>query len=277
METVYIYSLIDPRDGEVKYVGKARDIEDRMRTHFKDAKRRNTPKNAWLRKLRRLGLRPEVRVLEEVAKSEWPGAEKKWIAIFRKRGAPLKNICDGGEGRTGPLSEETKRKLSIAGKGRVVTEETREKMRQSARERGVSQKTRDAAARMGFANRGRKHTAESRKKMSLASKGKKKSQEHRRKIGLAHRGRVFSEETKAKMRAARAGWKPPAELTRIQKEKCKGEGNGRAKLAEEQVYEIRERYARGDISLPRLARDYPVTFSAIHRIVSGQTWKHLLP
>lgn len=274
MAIVYIYSLIDPRDGEIKYVGKTKDLNERLKSHFHDARRFNTPKNAWLLKLKRLGLRPRVEVLEEVDKSSWPEAERRWIAALRNKGCPLKNICDGGEGRNGPLSEKTKRRLSEAGRGRVVTEETRRKLSKAHKGRRVSK---EARAKIGAANRGRKHTAQARNKMSQARKGIPKSAEHRRKIGLAHKGRKPSKETCAKMRASRKGWRPSPELTAIQREKCKGEGNGRAKLTAEQVYEIRERYAQGDISLPKLAEDYPVTFSAIHRIVIGETWKHLLP
>ena len=274
MATVYIYSLIDPRDDEIKYVGKTKDLDERLKSHFHDARRFNTPKNAWLLKLKRLGLRPRIEVLEEVDDSRWPEAERKWIARLRHNGCPLKNICDGGEGRNGPLSERAKRNISKALKGRIVTEETRRKLSKAHKGRRVSE---EAKKKIGAANRGRKHTAQARKKMSLAHKGKRKSAEHRHKIGLAHKGRKASPKTRAKMRAARKGWKPSPELTAIQREKCKGEGNGRAKLTAEQVCEIRERYAQGDISLPKLAKDYPVTFSAIHRIVVGKTWKHLLP
>ena len=274
MAKVYIYSLIDPRDGEIKYVGKTKDPAERLKSHLHDAKRTNTPKNAWLLKLQRLGLKPQIRVLEEVERSKWPEAERKWIARLRHKGCPLKNICEGGKGRNGPLSEKAKRKLSKAGWGRIVTEETRRKIGNAHRGRKLSE---EAKAKIGAANRGRKCTAEMRSAISRAQKGKPKSAGHRRKIGLAHKGRAFSEETRAKMRAARKGWRPPPELTETQREKCKGEGNGKAKLTTNQVLEIRKRYATEDTSYHKLAEDYPVTFSAIHRIVAGETWKHLLP
>ena len=274
MATVYIYSLIDPRNGEIKYVGKTKDLDVRLKSHLHDAKRTNTPKNAWILKLRRLGLKPQMEMLEEVPEPEWPKAERKWIAKLRRKGCPLKNICDGGEGRNGPLSEETRRKLSKAAKGRPLTESQRKAITKGFRGHKHSEK---AKMLLRAKTLGRKHTPEARKKMSLARKGKRKNAEHRGKIGLAHKGRTFSEETRAKMRVSRGGWKPSPELTRIQREKCKGEGNGRAKLTAEQVFEIRERYARGDTSFPKLAEEYPVTFSAIHRIVTGKTWKHLLP
>lgn len=67
-----------------------------------------------------------------------------------------------GGGSNGKLSEETKRKLSEA-------------------------------------NKGKKHSEESKRKMSEARKGKKKSEETKRKMSEANKGKVFSEETKRKL------------------------------------------------------------------------------
>ena len=272
VKSVFIYGLRDPRDGQIKYVGKTKDLKQRMKDHLKDAKRRNTPKNAWLLKLQRLGLRPEMIVLEEVPRDKWVEAERRWIAQMREQSPALKNICDGGEGRTGPLSEETKRKLSLAGRGRKWTLEQRMKASQAKIGHTLSAESRE---KIGRANRGRKHTKQACEKLSRALRGVPKGAEHRRKIGLAHKGRVFSETTKQKMRLARKDWEPPKWLTEIQRVKCRGEGNGRAKLTVDSVREIRERYGAGGITLQELALDYPVTFSTIHRIVTRQSWKHV--
>lgn len=55
-----------------------------------------------------------------------------------------------------------------------------------------------------------------------------------------------------------------------------GEDSGNAKLTEEQVIEIRERYAAGGESYASLAEDYPVSTSAIGLIIQGRRWAHLL-
>lgn len=269
---VCIYGLLDPRDGQIKYVGKTKDLAQRMKDHLKDAKRSNTPKNAWLLKLGRLDLCPEMIVLEEVSKAMWPEAERRWIADMRKRGIPLKNICDGGEGRTGPLSDETKRKLSIANRGRKWTPEQRKRASEAQMGHRVSSATKERLRRAAL---GRKHTKQSREKISQAHRGVPKSEEHRKKIGLAHKGRIFSPATRAKMSVAKKDWKPSEQLTEIQRMKCRGEGNGRAKLTVSDVHEIRERHKLGNITLEELAIDYPVTFSAIHRIITRQSWKHV--
>ena len=49
------------------------------------------------------------------------------------------------------------------------------------------------------------------------------------------------------------------------------------KLNEEQVREIRKRYAAGKIGTQRLANEFGVSKSNIRAILTGKIWKHLLP
>lgn len=51
-----------------------------------------------------------------------------------------------------------------------------------------------------------------------------------------------------------------------------GARNGRARLTEAQVTEIRQRLARGEYA-NHIARDYGVGHNTIYRIRSGETWK----
>jgi DNA invertase Pin-like site-specific DNA recombinase len=46
-----------------------------------------------------------------------------------------------------------------------------------------------------------------------------------------------------------------------------------AKLTIEQVREIRKRYAEGDISQDKLAKEYNVTLLTIGNIIRGKTWR----
>lgn len=85
-----------------------------------------------------------------------------------RKGVALSKICLDAAietRRRNGTSEETRRKLSIAGKGRVVTEEHRARL-------------------------------------SAAAKGRKKSEEHVQSMREANLGKKASEETKAKMRAS---------------------------------------------------------------------------
>lgn len=54
----------------------------------------------------------------------------------------------------------------------------------------------------------------------------------------------------------------------------RGEKSGTAKLTEEQVGEIRSRYASGEESMRQLAFDFGVACSSISRIVNWQKWTH---
>jgi hypothetical protein len=54
----------------------------------------------------------------------------------------------------------------------------------------------------------------------------------------------------------------------------KGEDNSHAKLTEQEVIAIRQRFARGEL-IRRLAVEYQVTVSTLSNIVNGRTWKHV--
>lgn len=53
----------------------------------------------------------------------------------------------------------------------------------------------------------------------------------------------------------------------------RGERAGQAKLTWERVAEIRERYAAGGISVRALAQAYGVSGRAIHKVLTGATWR----
>lgn len=86
-----IYGLYD-KDGVLRYIGKANDAQRRLKSHMRDARRRNTPLYAWLRKH---GV-PEIRVLEADCE-DWVEAERRLIAEARAQGVALLNLADGGD------------------------------------------------------------------------------------------------------------------------------------------------------------------------------------
>lgn len=51
--------------------------------------------------------------------------------------------------------------------------------------------------------------------------------------------------------------------------------NGRAKLDDASVAEIRRRYKAGGISIPSLATEFGVSKSAVGYVVQGATWRHV--
>ena len=99
-----IYVLVDPRTGLIRYVGKTvRSLDDRLRGHLADAKRRSTRRVArWINTLLRDGLRPEICSIEVVSSGgDWVEREKYYIKLYRDMGNDLTNLSDGGEGLSG--------------------------------------------------------------------------------------------------------------------------------------------------------------------------------
>lgn len=55
----------------------------------------------------------------------------------------------------------------------------------------------------------------------------------------------------------------------------RGEQHGNAKITDDQVLEIRKRYAAGGITQANLAREYGLTHGTLSVIISGRGWSHL--
>ena len=95
---------------------------------------------------------------------------------------------------TGPCSQETKRKISEANRGKKRTEEMN--LANSKRNKGrVSP------------NKGKKMSEEQKEHLRQVNLGKKLSEEHRRKISEAGKGRIISEETRKKLSESNKGCK----------------------------------------------------------------------
>lgn len=173
MSRCLIYGLIDPRTRLIRYVGMSSSGLKRPSAHRRASQLvRRTRCVSWIKSLLAEGLDYEIVVLEEVAsKTALVATEIWWIAYGRASGWPLTNLTDGGEGRIGHrASEDTRRKMSEA-------------------------------------QRGRKHTAESKAKIAAAHTGMRHSDEAKAKNASAHKGRTASASTRAKMSAARRGKK----------------------------------------------------------------------
>ena len=115
MELVYIYSLKDPRDNQIKYIGKANNIDTRLYTHTVNCNLvKNTPKIQWIKSLKDKGLKPIIEEIDCVLKSEWQFWEKHYISLYKSWGFNLLNKTIGGEGISGyKFTEDDKMKRSI--------------------------------------------------------------------------------------------------------------------------------------------------------------------
>ena len=90
----------------------------------------------------------------------------------------LINISDGGEGSSN-VSQRTRKLISEAHKGKIISEETKIKMSQWQKGKIISEETK--------------------KKISEFHKGKILSEEHKLKLSKAHKGKILSEEHKRKL------------------------------------------------------------------------------
>ncbi len=90
-----VYSLIDPRDNTIRYVGITTDTATRLDQHLDDAKKKSE-KGKWLTELKQAGLSPVLRVLEPINATGDTRAiardrERYWIQTLLQSGAHLVN------------------------------------------------------------------------------------------------------------------------------------------------------------------------------------------
>jgi len=181
-------------------------------------------------------------ILQECSSiQELKNAEKMWI---RKFDADLSdefyNLSRGGE-MNGPtnhsdetkkkisnrnvgkkMSYESRKKISVANKGKIRSDGTREKLRIANIGKKLSENHKDKISNSLI---GRIHSEETRHKLSLSNMGKNKgkyaSDETRKKLSLASTGRLHTEESKEKIRIANLGNKSRTGMPHLQETKDK--------------------------------------------------------
>jgi len=98
----WLYVLIDPRGGAIRYVGwTTRTLERRLTEHCCPNDSDKSYRANWIRKLKRLGLRPTIQAINRVSTGAAPEMEVRLIARYRAAGCMLTNTTNGGEGTTG--------------------------------------------------------------------------------------------------------------------------------------------------------------------------------
>lgn len=186
-----IYEIVNWEDGKASsYVGSSVNIEKRWREH-KCLLRHGTHDNSHLQRAwDKYGADAFVfSVLEEVGEDMLLVMEQEYLDDYFDRGHCYNiAICAEAPMRGVALTDEHKRKLSEAHKGKRHSKEHVRKISE--------------------ANKGKKRSEEFRRKRSEAmrsnqcAKGHKRTEEHRRKLSEANKGKKHTEETKRKMSAA---------------------------------------------------------------------------
>jgi hypothetical protein len=204
----YVYEHWRPDRDECFYVGKG---------HGKRANNlnnRNPHHKAIQKKLAVNGTAVEVRIVADMLdECDAFKLEMERVSFWRNAGIALANKSDGGEGPSGMKhTEEWKIEQSRRTKGIIRSEETKARMSAAGKGKRLGQKrTPEQCARMSAAlkgishGKGRKLSDEHRAKLSAVRLGKRRSAEAIAHMVAAQIGHVVSRETRAKIGAANKG------------------------------------------------------------------------
>ena len=212
-----IYGLADPRTNVVRYIGKSTTGMRRPRQHLRPGVLATDPtwKGRWLRQLNAEGLRPLITVIENCTRDVLSDREIFWIAEGRRRGWPLTNLTNGGDGTTGrvvsasqieaigarfrgkKLPLETRAKISAANTGKVQPFEQVEQ-----RTRAVRAYWADPANRSRRSELGRARYAANPGAFAAFTRGRTQTESTRQKLAASQTGKTHTAETRAKLRAA---------------------------------------------------------------------------
>jgi hypothetical protein len=198
MNPFLVYGLVDPRTGEVRYVGKSSSGLARPKEHASRVWRENNYKASWIRGLLSAGLLYEVRILEWASSLEMlPIIEAFWVTQGRGLGWPLTNtglVCETDEPRdrkTLPDSQICAR--YIAGESEIALAREynvdRRTIRKRLLENGVEPRGRSAAMFM----RMKRASPEERQRIALAANVALRGTKYRRHYWKGPRIRVLDD------------------------------------------------------------------------------------
>jgi hypothetical protein len=159
-----VYLLWDPRNGNIRYVGRTRQLKYRLRAHQGGYVSKSPCRN-WEISLIAEGLSCEASIVESNLSADQADVrERWWIAYGRNCGWDLTNASRGGTG------------------GQEVSNETREKLRQSHLGHALSAKV---LKNFVHGNKGRRMSPDACEKIRQANLGKRLSPETRQKVRQA--------------------------------------------------------------------------------------------
>jgi len=98
MEKVYIYGLCTDIDKTIRYIGKAKNLEKRLKCHYSQRNVSKTHKNNWINKVINDGNKIVISIIEIVDINDWQKREIFWIEKYKNN---LTNTSKGGLGGSG--------------------------------------------------------------------------------------------------------------------------------------------------------------------------------
>lgn len=126
----FIYTLSEPHENKVRYVGWTCNPAKRMGQHLSDVA--NTHKVHWIQSCLANGDKPRMQIIEVMengTEAQVIEREVFWIATFREQGCKLTNGTNGGQGALGYThTEETRKKMSLASLFKDQSVEARQRL-----------------------------------------------------------------------------------------------------------------------------------------------------
>jgi len=186
MEISGIYQIQSKIKPERCYIGSAINIKNRWTNHLWNLQENKHGSIKLQRHFNKYGESDLVFIIVELCFPEFMTAREQYYINKLK---PWFNISKIADSRLGcKHSEETKRKMSKAAKGRIsnrkgvkLSEETKQKLSKANKCPSA-----EIRKKISEANKGHIVTKETRKKISKGNKGKKLTEEHKRKISEAN-------------------------------------------------------------------------------------------
>ncbi len=255
-----VYAIVNTVNGK-RYVGSSKNVRSRLNEHERHL-RKNEHTNKRLQRAWNKYSEEcfQFVVIEECCVDNLLTREQVYINERSEY-----NVRKNAWANYGLVpTEETKRRMSAAKKGRKFSEEHKANLTKARRNRKplakpIKRLSEETRRKMSEAARRRSPiTEESRARMRAAQKGRKghpHTAEELRKMSIAQIGRTHTEETRRKISKRKIGKR------------------AHSKLNEDKVREIRKLYAAGDHSYDILAEMFKVSPGAVAFVIRRVTWK----
>jgi group I intron endonuclease len=234
-----IYTLTDPIDNQVKYIGQTKNPCRRLYEHLRE--KTPTKKNNWIKSLQKKGYNPIFEVLDEVVEDDANLYEIYWISQFKTWGFELKNDTIGGDQPCVKYGNDNVfKRPDVAAKIKEMNNsrkgKTFEELFGEEKAKELKKSSSKRFSGKGNPMYGKKMSDETKQKISKANSGKKNgnygkklSEEHKQKLIAVNKGKILSEETKQKIRESAIGRKMSKETINKISTASSGGSNGNFK------------------------------------------------